>query len=169
MLVDINPKGLVPAVEFKGKALYESLIICEFLEDAYPEHKPNLLPSDPSDRAYARIWIDFVSKSIVPGFMRLMMSQEVDKQQEALEEFIKVLRTFSEKIQGPFFFGEQFSLVDVAVAPWIMRDYVIIENRGFTRDAPGAKWEKYAEKVESRDSVKNVMSVSVSSIHSLRK
>lgn len=93
--------------------------------------------------------------------MRLMMSQEAAKQQEALEEYVQVLKTYTEKMKGPFFLGDQFSLVDVAVAPWIMRDYVIVENRGFTRGAPGTKWKEYSEKVESRDSVKNVMSVSV--------
>lgn len=65
-LLDINPKGLVPAVEYKNKALYESLIICEFIEDAYPEHGPSLLPKDPFERARARIWMDFVGKSVVP-------------------------------------------------------------------------------------------------------
>lgn len=156
--LDINPKGLVPAVEYKGRALYESLVICEFLEEAYPEHKPSLLPSDPVERAYARIWIDFIAKSVIPAFMRLMMTQEPDKQQEALGEFVKALATLAEKIQGPFFLGEQFSLVDVAVAPWVMRDYVIAENRGFHREAVGPKWKQYAETIEARDSVKSVMS-----------
>ncbi|KAJ7876127.1 glutathione S-transferase [Mycena olivaceomarginata] len=31
--LDINPKGLVPTVEYHGKALYESLVLCEFFED----------------------------------------------------------------------------------------------------------------------------------------
>lgn len=67
MTVDINPKGLVPALEYKNRALYESLIICEFIEDAYPDHTPHLLPKDPFDRAHARLWVDHVSKAIVPA------------------------------------------------------------------------------------------------------
>ena len=38
--VDINPLGLVPAFEYQGKALYESVILDEFLEDAYPDSSP---------------------------------------------------------------------------------------------------------------------------------
>ncbi|CAL1711382.1 unnamed protein product [Somion occarium] len=149
--LDINPKGLVPAIEYQGKALYESLILCEFLEDAYPSYKPNLLPSDPYTRAYVRIW--FINKSIVPATMRLIQAQEADKQKAALEELLKGLATFSEKIKGPYFLGDEFSLVDVAVAPWIVRDYIIRENRGFTRDAAGETWKRYAERLETRESV----------------
>jgi glutathione S-transferase len=157
---DINPKGLVPAIEYKGKALYESLILCELLEEEYPNHTPNILPKDPVDRAYARIWIDYISKSILPWYMRLLQSQELEKQKEALEELNKAYRTFADKIQGPYFLGEEFSLVDIAIVPWIVRDYILKEHRAFTREGVSQKWQKYAELVEKRDSVLRTQSVS---------
>lgn len=162
LFVAINPKGLVPAIEYKGRALYESLILCEFLEDAFPSHSPSLLPEDPVDRAYARIWMDFVGKSFLPWFMRLLQSQEAEKQKEALQELNKALRTFAQQIKGPYFLGEQFSLVDIAIAPWILRDYIITEHRGFSREAIGREWKEYADLVEKRDSVVRTKSVSVS-------
>nr|ACF15452.1 glutathione-S-transferase [Phanerodontia chrysosporium] len=151
--LDINPKGLVPAIEYKGKALYESIILCEFLEDAYPNYKPKLLPEDPFERAYARIWLDYISKSIIPANFRLIQAQTPEKQQEALADFNKALKQFAEKIKGPYFLGEQFSLVDIAIVPWIVRDYIIAENRGFKREDIGSKWVEYASKLEKRDSV----------------
>jgi len=157
--LDINPKALVPAIEYQGKALYESLVLCEFLEDAYPEHKPYLLPKDPFTRAYVRIWIDYVQKSIVTGQMRLVQAQGAENQKTALEEYVKALNGFTEKIKGPYFLGDEFSLVDVAVAPWIVRDYILVENRGFTREAAGEKWKAYAEKVEKRPSILNTSSL----------
>jgi hypothetical protein len=42
MSTDINPKDLVPAIEYWGKALYELLILCE---SAYPNHKSHLYPT----------------------------------------------------------------------------------------------------------------------------
>ncbi|KAF5386216.1 hypothetical protein D9615_002310 [Tricholomella constricta] len=150
--LDINPKGLVPAVVYKGKAIYESLIICEFLEDAYPDQNP-LLPSDPTSRAIARVWIDHVSKAIIPAFQRLLQAQEKEKQDEAREELYIALRKFANEVQGPYFLGDEFSLVDVAIAPWIVRDYVVHENRGFTREAVSDAWVKYAGTVEKRESV----------------
>lgn len=156
--LDINPKGLVPAVEYQGKALYESLVLCEFLEDAYPNHGPYLLPKDPFTRAYVRIWTDYVQKSFVTSQMRLVQAQGESNQKAALAEFIKALKGFAEKIKGPYFLGEEFSLVDVAIAPWIVRDYIVIENRGFTRDAVGPTWKAYAETIEKRPSIINTAS-----------
>ncbi|KAI0692087.1 glutathione-S-transferase [Cytidiella melzeri] len=151
--LEINPNGLVPAIEYKGKALYESLILCELLEEEFPNHKPRLLPEDTTERAYARIWIDYIAKSVLPWNFRLIQAQEPDKQKDALDELNKALRTFTEKIKGPYFLGDEFSLVDIAIAPWIVRDYIIAENRGFTREGVSPKWKEYADLVEKRDSI----------------
>ncbi|PSR72646.1 hypothetical protein PHLCEN_2v11481 [Hermanssonia centrifuga] len=149
----INPKGLVPAIEYQGKALYESLVLCEFLEDAYPSKSPHIYPSDPFTKAYVRIWVDHISKSIVSAFFRLIQAQEPDKQQEALESFNKSLAALAEKVKGPYFLGDEFSLVDIAIAPWVVRDYIATENRGYSREAVGAGWKDYCEVLEKRDSV----------------
>ncbi|KAG6920031.1 hypothetical protein DXG01_010099 [Tephrocybe rancida] len=151
--LDINPKGLVPAVEYKGKAIYESLVICELLEDLYPSEKP-LLPTDPVSRAIARIWIDYVTKSIVPAFQRLLQAQDPAKQAELREEYNDALRKYTKEIKGPYFLGEEFSLVDIALAPWVVRDYVLQEHRGFNREEVNDDaWVKYASLVEKRKSV----------------
>lgn len=159
---DINPKGLVPAIEYKGKALYESLIICEFFEEAYSSHTPHLLPADPFTRAYARIWIDYVAKSFLPPFFRLLQSQEVEKQDAAREEVYKALRTFAKEIKGPYFLGNEFSLVDIAIAPWIVRDHIVTEHRKFKRAEVSEVWDKYATLVTKRDSLIKTTSVSLS-------
>ncbi|KAH9917095.1 glutathione-S-transferase [Epithele typhae] len=156
--LEINPKGLVPAVEWKGQALYESLILCEFLEDAFPSQTPHILPSDPIARGRVRIWVDFISKSVVPAFMRTVMAQEPAKQAESLQEFYNALRTLMAQVEGPYFAGEEFTLADVAVAPWIVRDYILRDNRGYDRSAVGSGWNEYAERIESRDSLKKTSS-----------
>ena len=147
-------------MEYKGKALYESLVLAEFLEDAYPSQEPHLLPSDPFDRAYTRLWIDYINKAIVPAQMRLTQAQGADKQHAALEELNKALRSFAEKVKGPYFLGEDFSLVDVAVAPWVARDYIGAEHRGFTREGGSDAWKKYADNLAKRPSLINTTSVS---------
>jgi glutathione S-transferase len=50
----INPLGRVPTLVLDdGRALPESEVICEYLEDAFPV--PALLPADPWQRAQARL------------------------------------------------------------------------------------------------------------------
>lgn len=75
----ISPKGLVPAVKYQGKPINESQVILEFIEDgapvdrrigisslilitAYPDHKPNLRPSDPWELAQMRLAVDVSSQ-----------------------------------------------------------------------------------------------------------
>jgi glutathione S-transferase len=48
----VNPLGRMPALEMDGRYLGESTVICEFLEDAFPETP--LMPSDPFERAKVR-------------------------------------------------------------------------------------------------------------------
>ncbi|EJC98963.1 glutathione-S-transferase [Fomitiporia mediterranea MF3/22] len=151
--LDINPKGLVPALEYRGKALYESLILCEFLEDLYPNNPPYLLPHDPYDRAFVRIWVDHISKRVIPAFMRLLQSQEREKQDEARKDLYEGLRQLSEKCKGPYFLGAELSLVDVAIAPWVVREYVITENRGYKRSEVSDAWNEWAGLLEKRESV----------------
>lgn len=170
--LNINPRGLVPAVEFNGKALYESIILLEFLEDAYPSNAPRLRPADPTERALARIWMDHINKVIIPAWLRLLLAQpgEGDKLNAARQELYVALRKLSKEVKGPYFAGEQFTLVDVTVAPWIAQDFIITEHRGYEREAVGEGWLQYAESLSQRPSLLNTTSVSSSwTIHSAQR
>jgi len=50
----INPRGLVPVLVHDDTPIYESTVILEYIEDAFPE--PALRPSSPIDKAAMRIW-----------------------------------------------------------------------------------------------------------------
>lgn len=51
----INPKGVVPVLIDGDQTLTESAIICEYLNDKFPD--PPLMPSDPLSRARVRLWM----------------------------------------------------------------------------------------------------------------
>jgi glutathione S-transferase len=50
----LNPRGVVPTLIHNGKAIRESQVILEYLEDEFPE--PALRPADPFGRARMRLW-----------------------------------------------------------------------------------------------------------------
>jgi glutathione S-transferase len=49
----LNPHQLVPTLVHKGRVLIESNIICEYVDDAWPD--PPLRPADPYERARMRL------------------------------------------------------------------------------------------------------------------
>lgn len=52
--IRVNPLGRVPALVLDdGRVLIESEVICEYLEEAFPQ--PSLLPKDPWQRAQVRL------------------------------------------------------------------------------------------------------------------
>lgn len=52
--LQLNPKGVVPTLVDRGAPIIESTVICEYLEDTYPE--PPLCPHDTVARARMRLW-----------------------------------------------------------------------------------------------------------------
>lgn len=50
----LNPAGVVPTLLHDGRTVRESLVICEYLEEAFP--RLALAPVNPVIRARMRVW-----------------------------------------------------------------------------------------------------------------
>jgi len=155
--LEINPLGLVPAIVYHGKALYESLVLNEFLEDEFPDSKP-LLPKDSLERARIRLWIDHLAKKFTSAYFRTVQAQEKHKQEEALGELVAALKMYMDQVKGPWFSGEEFSLADITIAPWIKRISNIEEHRGFKDELIGGRWPEYRKLIKERPSVCKTLS-----------
>ena len=53
----INPNGVVPSLVVNERAVIESSVIIEFIDDAFPE--PELRPNNSFDRATMRLWTKY--------------------------------------------------------------------------------------------------------------
>ncbi|GAA5892604.1 hypothetical protein JCM6882_005657 [Rhodosporidiobolus microsporus] len=157
----VNPKGLVPAIEYHGKALYESLILLEFLESAFPSSTP-LLPSDPLEAGLTRLALAQISSAVVPAFYKLLQAQTADAQSESRDGFVKALKELTEQwfVDGKTVWarGDGFGWVDAALAPWVARLPLVEERRGFKRAEVGERFVRWAEAVEGRKSVRKTSS-----------
>lgn len=72
----INPNGVVPALRHDGGVVIESTVICEYLDEVFPENP--LSPADPLERASMRAWLRFIdevpSMAVrVPTFQNLVL------------------------------------------------------------------------------------------------
>ncbi len=144
-----------------GEVTPDSLAIMKHLDSTYPN--PSLLPSSVADRDIVEHWLGHINNILIPSFFRLMQAQpsSVEQHTTALAEFTAGLALISEQRTGPFFFGKDISLVDIAIAPWSVRDFIVKEFRGFWRQSV-PRWEEWAEVLEARESVRRTTSVSFS-------
>jgi glutathione S-transferase len=173
----MNPRGLVPTLavpvvgsggQTQQRPLYESSVICEYLEDAYTDDEerygPPLLPRDPYERARARLWMDHISGKVIPGFYKLLQHTP-DKAytvEDARREFLGHVRTLTEQMDptGPWFLGPDISLVDISLAPWACRLFIIdhykpggvgLPEEG--EDELWRRWQKWLKAITERKSV----------------
>ena len=68
----LNPKGVVPTLVHDGKAVIESTLICEYLDETFPE--PPLVPNDPGERARMRLWSKAVDEGLHEGVTEISFS-----------------------------------------------------------------------------------------------
>ena len=61
----LTPKGVVPLLVHDDRVIPESTVICEYLEEAFPEHP--LMPASPLARAEARLWTKAVDEELHPA------------------------------------------------------------------------------------------------------
>jgi glutathione S-transferase len=124
-VVAINPKRQVPVLNDDGIVLYDSTVILEYLEDAYPE--PPLFPLCPGARARCRLDELYADEIMLQALKPLMhrtsppntdqirrLAQEADAliAEQALEKHYAVLE---DRLAGREFFGDAVSVADIAL------------------------------------------------------
>ena len=111
-LADLNPYNSLPTLVDRELALYESLVIMEYLDERFPH--PPLLPVYPVARAQSRLFIYRIQRDWC-GFVDTIIAGRskdtvIDKARKELREsLITVAPIFNEK---PFFMSDEFTLVD---------------------------------------------------------
>jgi glutathione S-transferase len=115
----ISPTGKVPVVVVDGDSLYESNVVNQFLDEVAQELR--LLPEDPKERVYARIWMASADDNFYPAVFVASMGREIgfseERVSEALEKLKTVLSDLEERLDGrDYLAGGEFSLVDIAYA-----------------------------------------------------
>lgn len=142
----INPRGLVPVIVHNGKPVYESPVCIEYVDEAWKTDR-NLLPTDVYQRAFARIWSNFIGSKIEAPYYRLLMKKDQAERDEAIDSIVKATKMlFAEldKKSGPFFGGQALNKIDIMLFPYAHRFQVVLPHyRGFTLPKEGTEFERY--------------------------
>lgn len=110
----LSPLGKTPVLRVGDTPIFESSVICEYLEDTVG---PALHPDAPLERARHRAWMEFASATL--NTIWSFYTARDDAAYEAAAEALTARFAQIEKAlgAGPYFAGTRFSLVDAAFAP----------------------------------------------------
>ncbi|RDX46479.1 glutathione S-transferase C-terminal-like protein [Lentinus brumalis] len=180
-LLELSPKGLVPALRLDGynppRALNESTVIMDFLLDLAASNTKrsshtteSLFPllSDPYARALIRLQSDTVNRSLVPAFYRYLQAQDEEKQIEGAKGFVEAIdglvklfeRAEREGCTSYGLWHERGSLsyADVMAGPWIFRATNVLKHyRGFVLPE-GARFRAYVDRLLNHPAFKRTCS-----------
>lgn len=112
--VEQSPLGKTPLLQVDDAVLFESAVICEYLEETTPHP---LHPSDPIERARHRGWMEFGS-AILNDIWGLETATEAAGVERKAGDVRRKLEWLERNLgDGPFFAGTRFHLVDAVFGP----------------------------------------------------
>ena len=152
-----SPLGKVPLLQVGDDILFESAIICEYLDETVGER---IHPTDPLQRAKHRAWMEFGSTILdsIWAFYTAPNAQTLETKASDLRN--KFLQLEMELRNGPYFSGNRFSMVDAVFGP-IFRYFDVFDEIAdfrFFDDTP--KVRAWREVSATRPSVKPRFSIS---------
>ncbi|MBS0360392.1 MAG: glutathione S-transferase family protein [Proteobacteria bacterium] len=154
-----SPTGMVPALKDGDVLISDSLAICEYLAERFPDM--NLWPRDPRMRAYARS----ATAEMHSGFaslrgecpMDLSMWPKAKTLSEAthkdIRRIVKLWTDLMTKFGGPWLVGEEWGIVDAFFTPVATRFKTYGVKLSDFGDKSGAA-ARYAERLLERPEFK---------------
>lgn len=136
-LLKYNPlHKKVPVLVHDGKAIPESQVIVEYLDDIWKE-KP-ILPQQPHEKAMARFWAKFIDEKCLPSIWNAFWGPK-GEQANAEEEARDNLKVLEKELQGKrFFAGTSIGYVDIVanvIAYWLDAIQEAAGKKILTREA----------------------------------
>jgi glutathione S-transferase len=156
-------RGLFPVLRVDGTPIHESLAICEYVADAFPD--AHLWPAEPLQRAAARA----ICTEMVSGFtsMRNELSchlfgrvKSFQPSPAAMADIERVFEIWHEKLDasgGPFLFG-RFTIADAMYFP------VLTRFRTYAVKIPRTL-ASYAKALDAQPAVQALVAVASSAPH----
>lgn len=124
----LNPQGLLPTLETGDAVLTQSLAICEYLDEVYPN--PPIIPSGALERAHVRAFSQVIACDIHPvqnlkilDRLRALGLADADINgwaRTAIEDGLAACDTLIRGMDTPFCFGNTPTLADICLVPQLV-------------------------------------------------
>jgi glutathione S-transferase len=151
----ISPLGKTPVLQVGDKAIFESAVILEYLEETQPNP---LHPVDALIRAEHRAWIEYGSTVLndIAGFYAAPDEATFEVRTSQLER--RLARLEARTAASPWFDGDSFSLVDAVFGPVFRYFDVFDEIADFGILTAKPKLVRWRKALAARPSVRTAVS-----------
>jgi len=149
--LDISPHGQVPVlITENGQPLFESDAIVEYIEDAYGRLQPEI---SSEKRAVQRAWAYLATKNYLVqcSAQRSATAEVLNERSLKLEKALKAVE--KQLGDGPFFDGDNISIVDVAWLVILHRAAIIEKHNGYDFLAGYPKLKRWQQALLASDVV----------------
>lgn len=124
----INPSGTIPALVIPCVSgpltITQSMAALEYLDEAFPDTGPALLPSDPDARALVRTLASIIACDIQPvtnlRILKRVAPLGADRaawSKELIEDGLRAYEAIVSRSAGTFSVGDSITLADICLVP----------------------------------------------------
>lgn len=152
-LVHLNPYGEFPTLVDRDLALYDTKIICEYLDERFPH--PPLMPVDPVSRAKARLVIYRIERDWYRLLDRLDGTNSAGVAAARKELGQSLLASDEVFAAGtPYFLSDELTMMDCTLAPLLWR----LPHYGVELPNAAQSVHEYAERLFALESFQKSLS-----------
>ncbi|KAH7835306.1 hypothetical protein Vadar_024918 [Vaccinium darrowii] len=159
LLLKSNPvHKKVPVMIHGGKPICESLIIVQYIDEAWTDG-PSILPSDPYDGAMAWFWAASLWRTL-KGFLRAEGEAKAVAREQIMEGIMLLEDAFAKCGKGKDFFGgDTIGFLDIAIGSFLgwMRATEKTSDIKLIDETKTPGLFGWAERFGSNDAVKDVI------------
>ena len=125
--VAINPRHVVPTIVDEGQALWESIVILEYLDERFPEG-PKLYPGGAKERARIRrlireaeqhIDVEGIDPITTEFFGKEGAAPDMENVEKARVRLREEFECFANELRGAYLAGDAPSAADLVLYPWM--------------------------------------------------
>jgi glutathione S-transferase len=158
--LEMSPLGKVPLLRHGANLVWESAVICEYLDEAFSGFR--LLPQDRYERARARVWVKFADDRLYARTEALLHSSDRKLHAAIVAELAESLRLLERQAlagalrDGPYWLGAELSVADLAFYPWFEQVCVLEQYFGLQMPPECHRLTAWRQAVAAREAVQAI-------------